>query len=71
MHGPLGGGRPLGVGQHPEDRGLVRDEGADVLGMRRHQLERGDRAAAAPEQVDRAADRLDDPMQVISVLVGS
>ena len=46
------------------------DERPDILGMRRHEGQRIHRTAAAGEEVDGTADRLDDPMQVIGMLVG-
>ena len=49
----------------------MRDERAHVLRMLRDKRQRIHRAAAAREQVDRtAADRGDDPMDVVTVDVG-
>ena len=62
--------RTLAVGQDRRERGLVRDERPDVLRMLRHQGQRIHRAAAAGEQVDRAADRRDDAVDVVGVLLG-
>ena len=71
VDGPGGGQRVLAVGQDRRDRRLVRDERPDVLRVLGHQRQRVHRAAAAGEQVDRsAAERLDDPMQVVRVLIG-
>ena len=65
---PAGRQRVLAIGQDRGERRLVRDERPHVLRMLRHEGERVDRAAAAGEQVDRpAAERLDDPMQVVGV----
>ena len=49
----------------------MRDERPDVLRVVRHEGERVHGAAAAGEEVDRAAAELgDDPMQVVGVLLG-
>ena len=45
----------------------MRDQRPHLLGVPGHQGERVDRATTAGEQVDRPADLLDDPMQVISI----
>ena len=63
--------RRLAVGQHLGGRRLVRDERPDLLRVLGHQGQRVDRAAAAGEEVDRAgAERRDQPVQVVGVLVG-
>jgi hypothetical protein len=65
--GALGGG---GVGEHGVDRRLVRHQRADVAGMGGDQLQRGHRAAAAAEDVDRTgAERLDQQVQVGRLLL--
>ena len=38
-----------GIGQHPDERRFVRDEGADVIGVGGDERERGHRAPAAAE----------------------
>jgi hypothetical protein len=64
--------RVLAVGQDGGERRLVGDEGPHVLGVLGHEGERVDRATAAGEQVDRTStDRLDEPMQVVGVHLGS
>ena len=61
----------LVVGDQRGQRRLVGDQGAHILGMRGHERERVDGAATAGEQVDRSqAQRLDDPMDVVRVLLG-
>ena len=63
--------RALAIGQDRGERRLVRDERPDLLRVGRHEGERVHRAAAAREQVDRAAAELvDDPVQVVGVLLG-
>ena len=63
--------RALAVGQDRGERRLVRDERPHVLRVLRHEGERVDGAAAAGEEVDRAAAELgDDPVEVVGVLLG-
>ena len=65
------GQRRLAVGQELGRRRLVRDEGADLLRVAGDQGQRVDRAAAAREEVDRSgAERRDQPVQVVGMLVG-
>ena len=55
-----------GVGEHRDERRLVRHQGAHVVGMGRHERERGHRAPTAREHLDRAgAERLDDGVHVV------
>ena len=59
------------VGQDGRSRRLVRDEGPHLLRVPRHQHEPVDRAAAAGEDVHRpAAERRDQPVQIVRVLLG-
>ena len=65
-----GGSHLLRVGQQVRG-GLVRDEHPHLLGMLGHQHESGDRTAAASEDVHRPhVERRDQPVHVISVLLG-
>ena len=49
----------------------MRDEGQHILRMLRDESERVHRTAAAREEIDRSGvQRLDDPMQVVRMLVG-
>ena len=58
--------RRLGVREHRDQRWLVRDQGDHVVGIGRHERERGHRAAAAREHVDRTgAERLDQGVHVV------
>jgi hypothetical protein len=66
----LGGEGPVGVRQQRQHRGLVRDEGAHVPGVGGHQGEGAHRSAAVGEHLHRAADRLDDAVQIVGVLLG-
>jgi hypothetical protein len=70
VDGKGGRHRVLAVGHDRGQRRLVRDQRPDVLRVPGHEGERVDRATAAGEQVDRATDRLDEPMQVVGVDVG-
>ena len=63
--------RRLPVGEERRERGLVRHERPHVLGVLGDQRQRVHRAAAAGEQVDRSASELlDDPVDVVGVLLG-
>ena len=67
----LGGEGPLGVGKDAEQRWLMRHERGHVGGVSRHQGERGDRPAAAREQLHRTgAERLDKVVQVLGLPLG-
>ena len=58
-------------GSHDEGGRLVRDRGADVLGVRRRQRQQVDPTPARAEAVDGSdAERLDHPVQVLAVLLG-
>ena len=64
-HAALGALRGCGVGEQREERRLVRHQRGHVAGVRRHERERGHRAAAAREHLDRAgAERLDHGVHV-------
>jgi hypothetical protein len=55
-----------GVGEHRDERRLVGDEGCHVVGVGRYERERGYRAAAAREHLDRpGTERLDDGVYVV------
>src|SRR5688500_306382 len=58
------------VGKHGEVRWFVGDEDSYVLGALGQEGECVNGAAAAGKQVHRAANLLDDPMQVLGVDVG-
>ena len=61
----------LSVGEELGERRLVGHQGPHVLGIAGDERQCVDRAAAAREQVDRPAfELLDDPMQVVGVLIG-
>ncbi len=51
-------------------RWLMSHELPNILGVLRHERERVDRTTAGREEIHRSPDVLDDPMQVIGVLVG-
>ena len=60
-----------GVGEHGDERRLVCDQGGHIVGISRHERERGHRAPAAREHLDRAgAERLDDGVHVVAWTVG-
>jgi hypothetical protein len=62
----LGGAGPVGVGQHIDQRWLMRDEGGDIVGVCGDEGEGGDRSAAAGEQRDRSGvERRDDGVHVL------
>jgi hypothetical protein len=54
LDGVLRGERMRGIGQNGQQGRPVRDQGADVPGVRGEQAEAGDRAVAAGEQLDRS-----------------
>ena len=61
----------VAVGQDLKERRLVRDQRPDLLRMPLDERQRIHRPAAAGEQVNRACiERLDEPMQVVRVLLG-
>jgi hypothetical protein len=69
VHRPRSGERVLAVGEQRRDRRLVSHDRAHVLGMRGGQRQGVGRATAAAEQVHGAANLLDEPMEVIRVLL--
>ena len=71
LGGLLGGTCLVGVGEHVDQRRLVRDERDDVVGMSRDEGEGGDRPAAAREQLHRSGvERGDDGVDVRGLLLG-
>ena len=70
LHLLLRGERLLRIRQHAQQGRLVRDERADVVGVRGDEVQPGDRAPAAAEEVDRPAELGDQPVQVVGLLLG-
>jgi hypothetical protein len=61
----------LAIRQDPQEWRLVRHQRPDMLRVPCHQRQRVHRPAAGGEQVDRAGiERLDEPMQVVRMLLG-
>jgi hypothetical protein len=70
VHVDDGGERLFAVRQRRRGGRFVRHEGAHLLRMPGHQRERVDRSAAAGEDVRRlSAERGDQPVQVVRVLI--
>jgi hypothetical protein len=61
--------RVRAIGQDRRHRRLVRHECADIVRMLRNQRQRVRCSAATGEHINRPAELLDDPMEIIGVLV--